>query len=414
MAALTFSSFLRGFAVSLLTGLTLSLVSVAVIDPYGLYGFVRLPGFNAIKPGLTRYQFQIKEALAVARRPRFVILGNSRAEIGFDPMAPAFAIGCSGSDNCSRGGYNLAIPGTGVNTSTEQLAALAAAHVQLETIILGVEFVDFLRPASTPPSPPPSAVAHAPPFWQFDVLFSLTSVKDVMRTLQAQRNAEASIMTNEGFNPLHEYRRYAREDGYHNIFKQRSEESAANLRSKSTTSFGDTDFRALHNFLRTAADSGADIKLVIYPYHAQMLALFESAGLWPLFEEWKLNVMLEVAELRRQQPQVRITLIDFSGFGSFNCEMIPRNDQHKAETTWYWEAGHFKKALGDLVLLRVMKGSSNVSPVPEFGMTLDAASEAANRTRIANERARCVGAHPEIFTAAARYVEKAGSRLGSG
>lgn len=401
LATFVFPSFLRSFAISLLAGVALMLAFVAIVDPYGLYGYVKRPGFNAIKPGLTRYQFQIKEALAVARAPRVVILGNSRTEIGFDPLAPVFAV--------DAGGYNLGIPGTGVSTSTEQLAGLAAAHVRPATVILGVEFIDFLRPAVEPRARP-AAAAPAPArgrsFWKFDALFSLTSVKDALRTLQVQRSAEASIMTADGFNPLHEYRRYVREDGYHNIFAQRSQESAAAFRAKSTTALGDADFGALRAFLHTAADSGADIKLVIYPYHAQMLALFESAGLWPLFEQWKRGVVREVAELRRLRPGVQVALVDFSGFGPYNCEPIPRNDQRTAETSWYWEAGHFKKALGDLVLQRLMTGAPGAATDPSFDMALEAGSEAANGARIAAERTRCVAAQPEIFAAAARYVAK--------
>jgi hypothetical protein len=396
---LTFSSFLRRLATSLLAGSVLVLAFVLLVDPYDLYGLVRRAGLNAVKPGLTRYQFQIKEALAIRRAPRVVILGNSRAEIGFDPAAPVFAAGGGGV------GYNLAIPGTGVNTSTEQLTALAAAGVRPATVIAGLEFIDYLRPAVDPPARATTTVpAHGPSFWKFDALFSLTSVKDALRTLQLQRNAEASIMTADGFNPLHEYRRYVRNDGYHAIFRQRAQESAATFRGKSTTRFGDADFAALRSFLHTAADSGADIKLIIYPYHAQMLALFESAGLWPLFEQWKRGVLLELADLRSQRPGVHIVLIDFSGYGPYNCEAIPGRDERTLETKWYWEAGHFKKALGDLVLARAMADSPGMAAGPAFGMALDDATEAANRGRIAAERAECAAAQPSIFSAAAEYT----------
>ena len=399
LATFVFPTFLRSLVASMLAGVVLVMVLVVVVDPYGLYGLIKRPGFNAVKPGLTRYQFQIKEAQAVALQPRIVILGNSRAEIGFDPAAPVFA--------GAGAGYNLAIPSTSVFMSTQQLTDLAVAHVRPQTVILGVEFTDFLRPAVSPPERAHEAApapARGPLFWKFDALFSLTSVKDALRTLQVQHNAEASVMTAQGFNPLQEYRRYVREDGYHNIFAQRAQESAAVLRSKSTSAFGDSDFPGLRAFLTKAADSGADIKLVIYPYHAQMMALFESAGLWPLFEQWKRGVIVEVAQLRRQRPGVRIELIDFSGFGPYNCEAIPRADQPSAETTWYWEAGHFKKALGDVVLQRLMTGAPGAAPDPAFGMALDAASEAANRARIAAERATCAAAHPDVFTAAANYA----------
>ena len=167
--SLDYKRYLPAFTAFLSAGALATCALVVIVDPYGLYGLVHRPGFNAVKPGLSRYQVQIKHQHALRLRPRVLILGNSRAEIGFDPAAPAFA--------AARGAvYNLAIPGTGLGTSASQLTHLLAAGVQPRTVILGVEFMDFLEL----PSAPGSTVAATPagaPFWQFDALFSLASVR---------------------------------------------------------------------------------------------------------------------------------------------------------------------------------------------------------------------------------------------
>ncbi|MEG1115966.1 MAG: hypothetical protein RSE46_13110, partial [Janthinobacterium sp.] len=101
MTASPFKSYLAILALLLAAGAVLLGAFVFVVDPYGLYGVVRRDNFNAVKPGLSRYQNQIKQEHALRRQPRFIILGNSRAEIGFDPRASALsALGA---------GYNLAI-----------------------------------------------------------------------------------------------------------------------------------------------------------------------------------------------------------------------------------------------------------------------------------------------------------------
>lgn len=79
-----------------------------------------------------------------------------------------------------------------------------------------------------------------------------------------------------------------------------------------------------------------------------MLAMFEAAGLWPLFDEWKAQLVLAIGDIRVRFPDARISLTDFSGYGTYNCERIPAANERDAATRWYWEAGHFKKALGDL------------------------------------------------------------------
>ena len=392
MTASPFKSYLITLALLLAGGVLLVGAFVAIVDPYGLYGVVQRANFNAVKPGLSRYQSQIKLAHALRRQPQFVILGNSRAEIGFDPRASALsALGA---------GYNLAIPGTGLATAASQFAQLRQAGVRPRTVIVGMEFIDFLNPA-VPPVASPAVVAASPPQsragWRFDSLFSLASVKDAVHTLRIQHDGEAATLSADGFNPLLEYGAHARQDGYHKMFTQRAQESAANLRRKSTRGLATEDFQLLRTFLLAMAATQADVKLVIYPYHAQMLAMFEAAGLWPLFEEWKARLVQEIDAVRQRYPEAQITVTDFSGYGVFNCERIPAARERDAATRWYWEAGHFKKALGDLVLRRLMAPQESVPGGARFGVLLDGASLESNRERIAQERGPCAAAQPSLF-----------------
>ena len=393
MTASPFKSYLAVLALVLAGGSVLAGAFVFVVDPYGLYGVVRRDNFNAVKPGLSRYQNQIKQEHALRRQPRFIILGNSRAEIGFDPRASALsALGA---------GYNLAIPGTGLATSASQFAQLRQAGVKPRTVIVGMEFIDFLNPAVAPSARAASAAAapaHGRAFWRFDALFSLASVKDAVHTLRIQHDDEAATLSADGFNPLLEYGAHARRDGYHKMFTQRAQESAANLRRKSTRGLATEDFQLLRTFLLAMAATEADIKLVIYPYHAQMLAMFEAAGLWPLFEVWKAQLVREIGAVKARYPDAHISLTDFSGYGAYNCEPIPAANERGTATRWYWEAGHFKKALGDIVLQRVMSPQDVAPGDGQFGMPLDDASLEENRARIAQERNSCAAAQPALFS----------------
>lgn len=363
---------------------------VYIVDPYNLYGVVRRENFNAVKPGLSRYQSQIKHAHTLRLQPRFIILGNSRAEIGFDPRAAAFG-------PLHGAGYNMGIPGTGMATAISQFAQLSQAGIKPGTVIVGLEFIDFLKPAIAQPGRTEAPSGHAHGFWRFDTLFSLASVKDALTTLRIQHDRQAITIAPDGFNPALEFGAHAVRDGYYKVFKHRAQKSAARFVKMSKTDFADGDFQAMHDFLVAMSATQADIKLVIYPYHAQMLTLFEGAGLWPLFDEWKRQVVLEVAAVKKHYPSARISVTDFSGFGSYNCEMIPAEKQRDGSTRWYWEAGHFKKALGDIVMLRVMTQKENAPVDGQFGTPLTVATLAANRDRIAAERSACAAAQPQMF-----------------
>lgn len=403
-----FRLYLLTLLLSLVSGAIIVCAFVLIVDPYGVYGIVRREHFNAVKPGLTRYQNQIKQEHALRLRPQFVILGNSRAEIGFDPRAGAFSR--------HGAGYNLAIPGTGLATSASQFAQLLQAGVKPRTVIVGMEFIDFLNPAVAPsarPAPAATAPAHGRAFWRFDALFSLASIRDAAHTLRIQHDDEADTLSADGFNPLLEYGAHARRDGYHKMFTQRAQESAANLRRKSTRGLATEDFQLLRTFLLAMAATEADIKLVIYPYHAQMLAMFEAAGLWPLFELWKAQLVQEIGALKERYPDAHISLTDFSGYGAYNCEPIPAANERSTATRWYWEAGHFKKTLGDIVLRRVMSPQDHAPGDGQFGMPLDDASLEENRARIAQERNSCAAAQPALFSRqllATQHSHTGGSR----
>jgi hypothetical protein len=417
---LKFAHFLVWMAFSLLGSIAFIVGFVVLIDPYALYGIVNTPGLNSVKPGLSRYQKEIKLTHAIGYGANSFILGNSRAEIGFDPDAPAF------SEYGARA-YNLAIPGTGIATARQQLEYLSESGIRPATILVGLEFMDFVA------APIREPVLHAVPhqsdkrqaslrFWWFDTLFSISTVKDAVRTLRIQHDDEAQTTRPNGFNPLSEYRAVARIDGYHAMFRHRAEESAGAYLKKAPGILSAADFVDLQVLLDISARSGADIKLIIYPYHAQILALFEETGLWPTFEEWKSRLVAEVSTARRRNPKARITLMDFSGFGYYNCERIPAKNTPGAVTQWYWEAGHFKKELGNILLnqvlfpstahMRVAFGLSSIES--KFGYLLDSSNFAMNKKRIAAERQECVHSYPELFSETRDIVKRVRGKMQQG
>lgn len=412
--------FLRYLAIYVLIGITIAVALVVIVDPYNQYRIVVRAGFNLIKPGLTRYQNEIKLTQAAAMRPDAFILGHSRAEVGFDPGEPVF-----GQHGMSA--YNLAIPGTGIGNAHEQVEYLHQIGIKPKVIVLGVEFLDFMTvpQKSTFAIPQARRIDDRHPitrwFWRFDTLFSLASVKDAFHTLFIQHNNETETITPRGFNPLNEYGSMVRKEGHYALFQQRALENTETYLKKAKGSLSLADFDHLRAILDTAAESHSDVKLIIYPYHAQILALFEEAGLWPAFEEWKSLMTREVSAARQRHPTVRVNLFDFSGYGSYNCEKIPEKGDRKSPTRWYWEAGHFKKELGTVMLnvafspanfVHAAYGEQDTWEV--FGFQLDESNRALNQQRVYFERSECMRIYPELFAEAANLVEGARKRHGTG
>lgn len=413
-APFNFVGFLRWLGIALVVGTSLEIASVIIVDPYGLYNIVNRVGLNAIKPRLTRYHNEIKVTQAVEMRVNGVILGNSRAEVGFDPDSQFLS-------THGASFYNLAIPGTSIQTARRQLEYLHAVGIKPKTVIIGVEFLDFMvaeggnRVPLSGPSPDGAAHPASRKIWRFDTLFSLTSVKDVVHTLLIQDDAEAATVSRKGFNPLKEYRTFARNDGYYAIFLQKAQENARVYLKKASGSLARTDFQHLRAILDTSARTNSEVKLVIYPYHAQILVMFEETGLWPAFTQWKEMLVNEVVAARNRHPTANITLTDFSGYGKYNCERIPAHSERAATTRWYWEAGHFKKELGDIVLSSMFRSASTPNELEgtisdtgqKFGVRLDVSNRIDNGRRILSERAECLASYPELFAETKTLVMKA-------
>ncbi len=393
--------YLRWLAGVMLATAVLAALAVLLVDPYGLYGWYEKAGVNRVKPPLTRHQNEIKLARALRLQPRLVIVGNSRVEAGLDPDGPPLQ---------GTNAVNLGLAGTGTVTAVSQLRYLAAQGIGPRHVVAGVDFVDALTAAPVRAGPvPPLRVALPGHAWQADALLSAASLKDALRTVALQHDPEGPTATLRGFNPLREYHRTARVEGYAAIFRQREQE---NERKLARFAQGGLDVAALRAELRALTDAAAQgnpavvLDLLIYPYHAQLLAAFERHGLWSRFEAWKTVLVEEVASARRRHPRARIMLVDFSGYGERQCEPIPAPGSDAA-TRWYWEAGHFKAALGEVMLARLLaRGREDavegVKDDTGFGMPLEVANGTANRRRIAAERAACRARQPALFDGTAR------------
>lgn len=409
--------FLRWFGWSILGGVVLCIGLVILIDPYDQFRVVVSSSFNLIKPRLSRYQNEIKLSQAGRIGADALILGHSRAEVGFDPEAPAFT-------RRRLTAYNLAIPGTSIDTARRQVEYLLQTGLKPKVLIVGVEFLDFME---APRKESPNA-SQVPPeikkkmnlgwFWRFDTVFSLASVKDAIHTLFIQHDQESETQTSKGFNPLNEYQALVRREGHFVLFRQRAQENSKVYLAKANGSLSLADFAHLRSILAMARELDSEVNLVIYPYHAQILALFEETGLFSAFEEWKGQLIHEISVARRLEPNVHIALFDFSGYGLHNCEKIPVENDRESNTRWYWEAGHFKKELGDVVLNRVLPDLTTAhlqfdskNRQEAFGFRLNESTAARNSQRIRMERLRCAMEYPTLFEEATYLAEEARKTL---
>ena len=294
-----------------------------------------------------------KRTGAERTRPHAVILGNSRAEIGFDPRSPAWPAS-------TRPVFNLALPGGGINAALDELSQVLT-YAQPKLIVVGLDFLDFRVDPATPADSPPIPADRLRSWRErLSALLSIDALADSIATLRAQRDSYPSSLDDDGFNPMRDYVGISRREGYYAMFRQRDQENAQSYVLGPKTIYRadhlpTSEFRAVERMIEIARGAGAQLRFVLYPVHAHTLVLFHQAGLWPAFEAWKRELAMRV---EGAPPGTNVELWDFSGFSPYAVEDVPPTGDTSHEMRWYWEAGHFKSSLGDVVLASLLESAA--------------------------------------------------------
>ena len=362
-------------ATALTTFLLLSLgcIALAVLaDPYRMFGTPAIAGLNVLKPRVYERADLAKTYQLERIKPRTVLLGNSRTEIGFDPQSHVWPANWQPVFNAGLSGRSLFI--------ASRMLQEAIAVGPVKNVILQVDFPDFLTgpTASNIPVQPRESERRllvtrsgaANPdrsleVWRDRLATTLTidALADSFRTFLNQRSAATETMTPFGFNPLNQYLSDVKLVGYYGIFAQKRSAYEALYRIYPHPDFARPmeyqPFRDLVQIMKTAHEHGANLFIFIPPYHAQLLDIMQRAGLWASFGNWKRALVRVIAKecQERNGASCSIPLIDFSGYNAYTKEPIPAKGDTHTQTRWYWEPGHYKATLGDLMLQCLISNS---------------------------------------------------------
>jgi hypothetical protein len=150
--------------------------------------------------------------------------------------------------------------------------------------------------------------------------------------------------------------------------------------------------------------SGAEARFFVTPIHAEQQELIHALGLGAEFERFKRDLAAEIAA----EPGARGApwpLWDFTGYGPQNTEPVPPNPGGRMR--WYWESSHSTRALGSLVLSRMLAPDGPERYADGFGAQLRPGNVDAQLVAQREERqawlARAPGARRSIQRLADRH-----------
>ena len=360
----------RFLGISALTFAALGAAVVALnvaIDPFYIFGSP-VGAWNRLKPAALEHGVPTKAALLGRARPRTLLLGNSRIEVGFDPASEEWP-------GRMRPVFNAGLAGYDLSKSAELLDdALTAPGSNLKHVLVGVDLFDFLQADPGNPaqdlvgaaSDPDGTGADAAPStasWAVlaqtreavNATLTLDAIVGSMTTLLAQ-GAPSATMRPDGFDPKAEYGAYVRQHGVRDLFDQKQAQLDARFARYPHPDFADpyrtSSFRSLQKIMTAARAHDLEVTLVIYPYHAWIMDLLRKHGIWDASEAWKRALVRVVADA----SPLQVRTVDFSGYNAVTQEHVPAPGDVRTDARWYWEPGHFRSALGDRMIERLYGG----------------------------------------------------------
>ncbi|MBV7256289.1 hypothetical protein KCG44_05760 [Pacificimonas sp. WHA3] len=352
--------YLSTFAALLVLFVALTAGALAFIDPYGIWGAPRIAGLNEYRPEMGRHLAAAKLRQFRQVDPKTLIAGNSRVHVGLDPASASWPAS-------ARPVYNLGLPGSGTDRVAGEVEAMIAEG-NIDTVYLGVDFIDFriTKDAGDTPGFSRADSVKDKVYLARDTLFSLDAAIDAGATIMGQHTAYPFTVLDNGLNGTGDYDRLVAGEGHRALFAQRERENIAAIANPDRR-YGWTDTNPLvarvDMFLKRMKAADVNVVLFTYPYHSELLSAYAAAGAWPEFERWKTD--LAVVADRHDVP-----LYDFAQTAPETMERAPVAGDTRTRLDYYWEAGHFKAALGDLMIARMTGGETT------FGSVLTAANVA--------------------------------------
>jgi hypothetical protein len=331
-----------------------------LVDPYLILGSKCWHGFNA-------YKVEVNEHLSMSKayHPLFgewdtLLVGNSRIELGLDPLHSCFLK--SGATV-----YNLGLPGAGVR---RQLGyALNLLYQQpIKRVFLSVDFVDFLMPEGREAplgefewSAPSGSLRYSfdgsvnPEYaWNtfidyYRALFSLDALFSSLQTVALQVSYQ-SDRTDQGFNPARDMEHSVAVEGPHALFAQKMGKLESKYSQNWSIRYSDDsrsrDFAILGKFLKIAASRGVQVTIFTNPFHEQFWDLLRDNELYQMHQMW----LVELQAFVSTASSVDVPLWDFSADSQYIHEKVPAGGVKSGPLTWFWEPAHYRKELGDLML----------------------------------------------------------------
>ena len=348
--------------------LSLGLFNIA-IDPYGVFNSPQILGLNSLKSKQFSKVRLFKAVNITQIKPKTLLLGSSRTDLGLDPEHPALS--------SQQPAYNLGLVGPNIYEVKRYLEHTLKNQPELETVVLGIDLFMFNEYKQ-----------NAIDFTESRLEKENITSSDLLNITLSTNAIQASVETIRSSKASDAYYLY-HPNGLRYVYQNKPDRSArARFKGSINGLFNNDEY--YHNYKLSAKflqdfkdivaickERNIELKVFISPSHASQWESLYQSGLWQVFEQWKREL-------------VQITPIwDFSGYNTVTTEPIAQEMKN------YWDSSHYRQEVGDLVLDRLFDTPENKVP-DDFGTLVTPQNIESHLANIMAEREVWVKNHPEI------------------
>ncbi|MBN2770076.1 MAG: hypothetical protein JXR90_05195 [Spirochaetes bacterium] len=320
------------------------------IDPYDDYNNYF---FNEKKiMGVKKIRF-IKVLKAYQIKPKSIILGNSRAEIGFNP------------EHCylTKPSYNMAISGGSMYENRINFK-WALKQKKLQQVILVVDYDMF---TITKQKLVPEFEKYFYYSYIYGYIFSVDTLVDSYKTIIGSTYDFPTWSEYGQLDGGYMQRQLTKMGGHHVVMKY----GPPAFYKKASKSYiypdtGNNSFSDFEKIVKQCYENDIKLDIVFSPSHIRQWKIMVDYHHvnYDHWLQWKKDIVLSVNSISNHYHKPPYRVFDFSVYHPLTAEEVPIDPAKKMK--YHWENIHFKNALGSIVLDR-LKGTS---PHKDFGIQL--------------------------------------------
>ena len=321
-----------------------------IVDPYGIYK----TNIFLNKPEQDKNIRLLKVVKVEDVKPVSISLGTSRTEYGYDPNHEYF----------SKPSYNLAVSGASLYENRLYLEH-AIKQGNLKEVILVADWRMFNDPKMRKLDDFENSFNVENIYKQ---LFSVDLFISSFKTIINQKS-KSSYLENGQTDWYFNQENIDKQGGHLKVMNKDEESYYKKSTYKINSNiYQDTKKDSLEDFrkiLELCYQNNIKLDIVFGPSHIRQWEAYDYYQDIETWYKWKKDVVLFVEKIADEQEKTPYRIMDFSVYHELTAETVPTNPKEKMK--YHWEASHYKKELGDIVLDRLL----DISPYKDFGVELN-------------------------------------------